>query len=116
MPRQFHPLQTPVSAAGLSLTYRVQVLPHEHLEVVFVVQQLEDVGHLIVPANASQQAHLGTPGHLRGSRRGTIHPCQGCARHTRLHIALGAMGVLLHQPKLHLLHSEGKVLPHKNRQ
>lgn len=37
---------------------RVYFLPQQHLEAVAVMQQVEDVRHLVVPADARQQAHL----------------------------------------------------------
>ena len=39
-------------------TYRVQLLPHQHFKVVFFMQQIKYVCHLIVPSNASEETHL----------------------------------------------------------
>lgn len=45
------------SFAHLSFA-RVQLLPQQRLEAVALVQQVEDVGHLVVPGDARQQTHL----------------------------------------------------------
>lgn len=46
------------SSSKTLCTYRVQLLPHEHLKAVPLVQQVERVRHLAVPAEASEEAHL----------------------------------------------------------
>lgn len=39
---------------------RVKLLPQQRLKAVALVQKVEDVGHLVVPGDARQQAHLRT--------------------------------------------------------
>ena len=46
------------SSSKTLYTYRVQLLPHEHFEVVLFMQQIKYVRHLIVPSDASEETHL----------------------------------------------------------
>lgn len=43
----------------LPYTYRIQLLPHQYFEVVLFMQQVKYVGHLVIPSDASEEAHLG---------------------------------------------------------
>lgn len=45
-------------SSKIRYTYRVQFLPHQHFKVVFFMQQIKYVCHLIVPSNASEETHL----------------------------------------------------------
>lgn len=42
----------------------IHLLPQQHLEAVVLVQQVEDVRHLVIPADARQQTHLHAQQHI----------------------------------------------------